>query len=580
MSALFKRRFATGITLAAGALLVASATPVHAQQAVSGRMRVLVPPFVNAAGGQSKMGEKIADRLKKQLNELPTHAPADDGEVKKQIKKYGLNEKEMSCVQWRQLMQYVNAELTLCGTIDESTNAVNATFHSSKGTSFEVPQFAAQSDEQVAQQVVQSFRTYARQLELVVYCNDYIQSQNWQAALDNCNQAVELNPRSVDAHYMRGSALTNLDKPEEALAAYQKVLELDPMHGDALLAAGILAAKLNRQDLSKKYFHEYLALNPGNIEVTLKVATDLANAGDPEGALALVEEIAKDDAPTTVFEYAGHFAVNAAIKKKEDTGPGAGDAALAQAKELFRKGAQHYEKVLARGDSVSPEVRQRLIIAYAESGDNAKALAAAERATAAQPNDASIWFAYATALREAKRVDEAMKALDRVAQIDPKYPNVSRTRGLLLMDAGRTQEAVAAIKAAAAAGELDESQVETLAQQMAGVTGNRLVNQGKHDEAVVYFRAARDLGKSQRTIGMANLLEGFSLVKQAETLIGASVARPTAAAARKAKPLLERAKILLEGAGGYTDQASNRALLLQQVGQFLEVADALIKSGR
>jgi tetratricopeptide (TPR) repeat protein len=575
MPRLFMHRLATGVTLAAGALLVASAAPAEAQQAVGGRMRVLVPAFESAAGGPSKVGEKIADRLKKQLNELPTHAPADDKEVKKQLDKFKLNPKEMTCVQWRQLMQYVNAELTLCGSVDESTNAVSATFHSSKGTSFEVPQFAMQSDDQAAQQVVQSFRTYARQLELVVYCNDYIQSQNWQAALDNCNQAVELNPRSVDAHYMRGSALTNLEKTEEALAAYQKVLELDPMHQDAMLAAGILAAKLNRQDVSQKYFHEYLALNPGNEEVRLSIATRLANAGDPEGALKLVSEVANADASATVHEYAGHFAINAALKKKDSTGPGA-DSVSPETMELFRTAARHYEVVLTKADSVAPDVQQRLIIAYSETGQSAKALAAAERATAALPSNADIWFAYAQALRQAERVDEALKALDRVLQINPQFANVNRTRALMLMDAGRVQDAVAAIKSAAAGGEIDQSIVENLSQQISAA-GLKLVQAGKHEQAAAYFRSARDIGKADRSIGMANFLEGYSLILQGDPIIRQG---NNAAAGRRALPLFQRARTLLESAGGYTEQASKRAELLQQVAQFIEVADALIKAGR
>jgi hypothetical protein len=52
----------------------------------------------------------------------------------------------------------------------------------------------------------------SRQLSLIVFCDEYLQSQSWQQALDNCSQAVELNPRSVAGHYGRGSALSNLER--------------------------------------------------------------------------------------------------------------------------------------------------------------------------------------------------------------------------------------------------------------------------------------------------------------------------------------------------------------------------------
>lgn len=575
MARLFKHQLAAGVTLAAGLLLVASAAPAAAQDQPGGRMRVLVPSFES---GKSKVGEKIAEKLKKHLSELPSHAPTEDKVVKEAMKKYGLKEAEMGCIQWRQLANQVGAELTLCGTVDEATNQVNASFWSTKSTSFDVPQFVLQSDEQAAQQVVQAFGTYVKQLQHLTFCNDYIQSESWQNALDQCNQAVELNPKSEDAHYMRGSALTKLDRPEEALAAYEKVLELSPMRQDALLAAGIITAKLGRQDVSQKYFQEYLALDPDNEEVRLSIATRLANEGDPAGALKLVEQKVNANASATILEYAGHFAMNAALAKQQARGP-AGPGSNEEEMRLFRAAAQYYEGVLAKNDKPTPEVLQRLIIAYTSIGENAKAMATAERGTTAAPDNASIWFAYAGALRESKRVDEALKALDRVTQIDPAFANVNRTRALMLMDAGRIQEAVGAIKAAAEKGEIDASATESLSQQVTSA-GLKLVQANQHEQAAGYFKVARDIGKSERSIGMANFFEGFSLVKQVEVLIGASVARPTAAAAGRAKPLLQRAKVLLEGAGGYPDQAATRASLLQQIGQFMEVADALIKAGR
>jgi tetratricopeptide (TPR) repeat protein len=576
MPRLFKQQLA-GIALAGGALLVATAATAQqpGQQPVGGRMRVLVPPFVTPAGAQSKVGEKISDRLKKQINELATHAPADDKEVKKQLDKYKLNPKDMTCVQWRQLMQYVNAELTLCGEVDEAGRTVKATFFSSKNTSFEVPQFALQTEDQAAQQVVSSFRQYARQLELVVFCSDYVQSQNWQAALDNCNQAVELNPRSVDAQYLRGGALTNLDKNEEALQAYQKVLEVDPMHQDAMLAAGIVAAKLGRQDVSQGYFRQYLELNPGSAEVRLKIASDLMKAGDPEGALKLIQEVATDTAAVSMHEYAGHFAISAAVKKAQQTGPGADDSVNPEALELFRTAAKHYEIVISKSQNVDPQVQHRLILAYSNMGESAKAIAAGERATAAVPDNADIWFAYAEALRNAERFDDAVRALERVKQINPQYANVNRVMALILMAQGSPAEAADAVKAAAARGEIDQSVVEGVSQQMS-LAGFTHVKAGRHEQAGAYFRAARELGKAERSIGMANFFEGYSLVLQGDPIIRQG---NNAAAAKRALPIFRRAKTLLEGAAGYADQASQRASLLQQVNQFIEVADALIKRG-
>jgi tetratricopeptide (TPR) repeat protein len=578
MARLFRpRHIARGVALAAVALLATTVAPApaQAQEAVGGRMRVLVPPFENANGGRSRTGDRIADRLRRQINAMPTHAVADDRRVRDAIRRFQLRENEMTCVQWMQLATHVDAGLTLCGTVDEASNAVEATFYAVGGSQFEVPQFTMQNEDQAAQQVVQSFNTYIRQISLVTYCHDHIQSQSWQNALDNCNQAVELNPRSVDAHYMRGSALRELGRTDEAMEAFRKVLELDPMHQDALLSAGIEASKLGQPDVSQRYFQQYLELNPGNEEVRVSVATRLANEGDPAGALKLVEEVAmQPDASQTLLEYAGHFAINAALAAQQAAGP-ANDSQEA-AQRYFRAAARHYEAALAKAETPDKQVLQRLMIAYSSVGETDKALQIGQRATTAAADDASIWFDYARVLRDAKQVDEALAALDRVTQLDASFANVDRTRALMLMDAGRVQEAVTAIKASIAKNEIDQSVAENLSQQMSAAA-LKLVQEGRHQQATSYFAAAREIGRSDRSIGMANFIEGYSLILQGDPIIRNG---NNAAAGRQALPLFQRAKTLLEGAAGYTDQAASRAQLLQQVQQFIEVADALIKAGR
>jgi hypothetical protein len=44
--------------------------------------------------------------------------------------------------------------------------------------------------------------------------------------------------------------------------------------------------------------------------------------------------------------------------------------------------------------------------------------------------------------------------------------------------------------------------------------------------------------------------------------------------------MIDRAIVLLESAAAYTEQAALRAQLLEQARQFLDVANALIASGR
>jgi tetratricopeptide (TPR) repeat protein len=568
------RHSALGAALLTGALLLGSAVPAAAQ--VSGRMRVLVPAFVGADGKSTRNGERLADAVRKQINALPTHAPTESKEIRDGLRKFQLKENEMDCVKWRQLAAQTNiAALVLCGTLDEASSQVTASFHPvNGGDAFDVPAFALQAPDQGAQQVVQSFETYVRQLSLVSYCDDYIRSENWQQALDLCTQATELNPRSVSANYARGSALMNMDPPrnEEAFEAFRKVLEIEPIHADAMLAAGILASKLGRADVSQQYFTEYLAMNPGDENVRITIAHRLANEGDPAGAYRLVQEAAAaPDATASLLEYAGHFAMNAALTMGT---PNNGNAD--QATDLFRKAAAAYQRAAdMKGDSIDATVLRNLMLAYKSTGEMERAIQLGQRIT---PNstDAQTWLIWSDVLRDTNRADESIAAMEKAAQLDPNLAGLATRRAVALIEAGRINEGIAATKEAVASGQMDQSIAENISQRVTQL-GVGHVNGRRFDQAISLFGAAREIGKSDRSVGMANFFHGFALVTQADGILRTAT---TAGPARQAKPLLERAKVLLEGAGGYSDQAAKRAELLQNVQQYLDMADALIRSGR
>jgi tetratricopeptide (TPR) repeat protein len=554
------------------AMLLCAAARAEAQ---GSRYRVLVPAF-ETENPRSREGRQIGELVRQHIDRMPTHASAEQRPIRDALRQFGLREEDMKCPHWQQLAPRVNATLVLCGTIHESTGQVTARFITLGGDSFEVPDFRMESVEQAARHIVDAFGTYVRQLALTVYCNDHLQSGSWQAALDNCNQAVELNPRSVTAHYGRGSALSNLERFEEALDAFKAVLAIEPVNEDALKHAGILAARLGRQDESQRYFHNYLELNPGDERVRLTIATDLYNAGDPAGALMLLEAAMDDAASTgTVWEYAGHFAMNAGLKLTE--GVPAGGAGSEDADRYFRTAVRHYGRALdLRADSIDPTVLRNLTLAHHRLGETVQALAYGERATTVAPADGQAWLVYADVLSSANRLNDALSAYDRAAAADPDLPNIAARKAVLLLEAGRLSDAVAAVRAGMERREIAPDLAESLSQRMS-FAGYQLTQAGRFEQSVPYFNAARDIGKAELSIGMANFFHGYALLKQGEATLKTT---SNAASARRAKPLLERAKVLLEGAGGYTAQAATRAQLLQQLNQFIEHADALIKIGR
>ena len=62
--------------------------PASAQETISGRFRVLVPQFLPMNDEDDGFGDKLADRLRDQIDELNTHAAVSERDINNQIKEF------------------------------------------------------------------------------------------------------------------------------------------------------------------------------------------------------------------------------------------------------------------------------------------------------------------------------------------------------------------------------------------------------------------------------------------------------------------------------------------------------------
>lgn len=553
-----------GVALAgvAAALLLAP-VQAHAQT----RFRVLVPALEG-----HKSGAKVADLVRRNIDQMNTHVAIPEKDVKAAIKKVGAKENTMNCLQYRQLMSHVDAKLVMCGTID-AAGQVTAQFFNPDGSSYDVPAFAYSTEAAAAEQIQEAFGQYIQMLQVLSFCDDYLNSSQWQDALNNCDKAIELNPKSGHALYGRGSALRAMERHEEALAAFQKVLEVDPINGDAMMSVAIEASALGQEELSRRYWNEYLELNPGDADVRLSIASTAAKEGDFRGALTIVEAVeAGDTANVVLREYAGHFAMGAA-GKIVNANPGA--EIPAAAKELFQKALGHYTYVAtARPDSLSGIILRNLMVANGALGNVQDALAWGRRAVDHPDTDAQTWSAYADQLRTAGQPEQALAALDRVTQLDPEYAVLAR-RAVIQVELNRLADAVATVKQARTRNELSDVQQDNIAQRLIKTGYEDFQKAKRYDQATVYYNAAREIATSDKTRAMANYLQGYGVYEQARTIQDKS----TVQSARESLPMFERARSLLENSTAYTEGAASRASLLQAINQLIEIQNALIKRG-
>ena len=81
-----------------------------------------------------------------------------------------------------------------------------------------------------------------------------VEARNWKAASDSFARAAAKDPRNADAFNMLGYSLRWQNRYDEAFAAYDKALALDPNHKGALSYSGIGYLKAGRRsDAEARY---------------------------------------------------------------------------------------------------------------------------------------------------------------------------------------------------------------------------------------------------------------------------------------------------------------------------------------
>ncbi len=580
---MFARLRPGSVTLAVVALIMGpmATGSLRAQEGVSGRFRVLVPDLEPQANAKKDFGEKVAEELRDLINDLATHAPVGEREVKDALKRFKIDEDDLDCIKARQLASQINAQLVMCGSYSPEGGGfrVDASFvNVNDGSTLEVPSISVgeKGEDEAAVHILGSFETFVEQTRFAQFCGDYAQSQQWQNALTNCERAIELNPQAYGVRYTRGRVLMELDRNEEALDEFRRVLELQPLHENALQAAGYVSAMLGQEEEARRYYNEYLELNPANAAVRMRVAYDLAQAGDPEGAAQLIEEgLEIDPENIDLYEQLGNFAFSAAGKEMERSAGQSGEV-NPQVRTLFEKAIAAYERVFAaQGAEANVNQIRNVVAAQIQLADYESAIRVAEASLETHPDEAMLWSVYADALQRGGRLQDAIQALERIKQIDPEYANLAARQGNWLLEANRRQEAVPYLRAAVERGEQTPDAIANLVFADAyrkGIQGNQL------DYAVAGFELAKQFEIGPATRAQCDFWHGYAIYKRAE----AAQQPQTLQSAQETLPQFRRAHSLLAASRAYADRQPqiNLEQFLSAVNTYIEIQEAIIRRGR
>jgi tetratricopeptide (TPR) repeat protein len=91
----------------------------------------------------------------------------------------------------------------------------------------------------------------------------YFDIRQWDKAIAEYNEAIELDPKYADAYFNRGNANFNKGQYDQAIADYTKAIEINPMLADAYANRGLAYAQGKGQfDQAISDFNKAIGINP------------------------------------------------------------------------------------------------------------------------------------------------------------------------------------------------------------------------------------------------------------------------------------------------------------------------------
>jgi arylsulfatase A-like enzyme/Tfp pilus assembly protein PilF len=254
------------------------------------------------------------------------------------------------------------------------------------------------------------------------------------------------NPRMMDVWSYLGFSLHRLGRHEEALAAYEKALELSGGSPNLALSAASSLLLLGRLDRAEA--HARLALKghkPAAYELLLKIAQA---RGDTAAVRTLYERAAAEGAESQRLKRQYAMSLTASGRP--------GEAVQLLAPLVAGTGGSDGAETAETAETPTLNV---LALALSDAGRQAEARAVLDRALAASPDDVRAHELLGMVALRAGDPHTAEVHLRRALAIDDRLPSAWNTLGVALYQLRGPAEALAAWQRAV---ELDPGQYEAL----------------------------------------------------------------------------------------------------------------------
>ena len=116
-----------------------------------------------------------------------------------------------------------------------------------------------------------------------------LHNRNFQAAIPILRTVVELDPKDLELRLKLGHFLMAGNALDQALAQADAAIKLDSRNPNALAFQAAVLLKLKDSNGSKRDAQAALDIDPKNVEAVIVLAAERMQAGDPQGALKILD---------------------------------------------------------------------------------------------------------------------------------------------------------------------------------------------------------------------------------------------------------------------------------------------------
>jgi tetratricopeptide (TPR) repeat protein len=310
----------------------------------------------------------------------------------------------------------------------------------------------------------------------------------YQEAIAACDKAIALNPSLSQAWYQRGNALFKLQRFAESIASYDKAIALNPTKYDFWYNRARSFVKLQRYEEAIASCDKAVALQPDAVEVWNYRGSVLKRLQRYEEAIASYDK-ALELEPENAESWHNRGVLLGRLQRY--------DEAIASYDKAIALGPDKYEIWYNRGNLLGRLQR------YEEG------VASYDKAIALVADKYEIWYNRGALLWRLGRYDEAIASYDKSLALESGDYEVWHNRGAALSALGKYSEAIASYDKAVV---LQPQCYEALLGK-----GEGLWKLERYEEAIATYQQATQInpGRFEAWLCCGSVLEKLERLEEA-----------------------------------------------------------------